>query len=480
MVEGEKNEKPSLWVNIKDSVAGFFGLRQTRHGINFGILLIGVFGIIVVVNVIASKKVIQFDMTAKKNYSLSDKTVQVLTQRLKDQDVKILGFFATSDETGGKQTTKELITSYRRYDDRISIDFIDPELDPIKANKFNIDRFGEVVISIGDKNETVTTLNEETVTNALIKLTTTTSKKICFVSGHGEFSLENEYQSAKTALESDNYTTESIILLGKSAVPTDCNALIISSGKTEPSKEETLLIQTYLNGNGKAMFLLDALEKNAYGTLLAEWGITVGNDVVLDLGQAVGSAFTPIFMTYSSNQIVAKLTNNPIVLHTARSVDQAETPPTGISAEWLVKSSSKSWAETDLSDKGLENPVFDDKVDKKGPISVAVAASGSKTQAAATGQKKEETRIVVVGDTHFLSKEVLGQVAGNKDFFLNSINWIAEQEDLISISPKDAQTDPIVLSTNQKNIILFISIIFIPLIVIIFGIGIWVKRRKSR
>jgi ABC-type uncharacterized transport system involved in gliding motility auxiliary subunit len=173
--------------------------------------------------------------------------------------------------------------------------------------------------------------------------------------------------------------------------------------------------------------------------------------------------------------INSKLT---VSLPAARSVTEDPNKPAGIFAVSLLRSSSDSWAETDLK---TPTPALDEKKDRKGPVSLAVVV----TKPAAGRVPGAETRIVIVGDSDFASNMMTGEVAkllagaaGNSDLFVNSINWLAGEEKLISIRPMRTDSRPLNITGPQLRWLFTIYSFVVPALLIALGGMIWWRRRS--
>jgi ABC-type uncharacterized transport system involved in gliding motility auxiliary subunit len=151
----------------------------------------------------------------------------------------------------------------------------------------------------------------------------------------------------------------------------------------------------------------------------------------------------------------------------------------------LVETSPNSWGETDIKTLSTTSEVKREieKGDKAGPVSLAVAVSSPATDAPApaAGAKPEdtakpETRLVVFGDSDFASNGWLA-FQGNRDLFLNTVNWLSKQENLISIRPRDAQDRGVTMTASQQNIVRLLTQFAIPLLIMVGGIVVWARRR---
>jgi ABC-type uncharacterized transport system involved in gliding motility auxiliary subunit len=150
----------------------------------------------------------------------------------------------------------------------------------------------------------------------------------------------------------------------------------------------------------------------------------------------------------------------------ARSVKRASDAPSDVTSTEMLNTSAQSWAETELTIGGQVE--FNDGKDTKGPISLGVVADKK------IGDK--QARLVVIGDSDFAADRYVG-MQRNGDLFLNSINWLAGDEDLISVRPKEAKSRRVTLTQTQQNLLAFFNYIFLPLLVIGAGISVWWKRR---
>jgi ABC-type uncharacterized transport system involved in gliding motility auxiliary subunit len=258
-------------------------------------------------------------------------------------------------------------------------------------------------------------------------------------------------------------------------VPPDCTVLVIAGPQHEYVQPEADAIKKFVEGGGKALILTDPplamssgqTDKNAtLDAVLAGWGVTPGDDLVLDLsgiGQIFGlSEAIPLVATYESHAITNSLKDVATAFPLTRSLDVKNGDKTSV--EKLFSSNENSYATTDLKSGQVR---IDPKKDKKGPFVLAAAGKYTGTP---------EGRFAVVGSSQWLSNNFI-RFNGNRDLFLNIMNWLTADEDLISIRPKSPEDRPLNISGQKLNSVFWLSVVIFPLAVVGFGMVTWWKRR---
>lgn len=434
--------------------------------IQIGLLIFIFLGILIVINLLSSQHRLRFDLTASKRYSLCAQTIKVL-KNLREP-VKVIGFFTDGAE---KTKARELLEEYRYPSSKFKYTFIDPDRHPLEAKRYGITRYNTVVISCEKKEEKVFSMTEEGLTNALIRVTRPGKKTIYFLSGHGEHNVEDigkvGYTQIKEALLRQGYEVKSLMLFQTGKVPKDAATLVIAGPKKSILSGEIETISDYLNGEGRLFLLLDPESGDEFGYLLKERGVTLGQDVIIDKMSSLfgGDYLMPVVLKYSSSHPVTKDFRLACFLVMARSVRPSKDTSKDISVETLAWTSGSDWAETDLNALKQGKVSFDEKTDRPGPTPVAIVSA------------KESSRLVVFGDSDFISNTYLG-LSGNKDLFLNAINWLTEEKDLVAIPPKEIKNIPLILTKNQAKMIFWIPVVIMPGFVLISGISVYLKRRK--
>jgi ABC-type uncharacterized transport system involved in gliding motility auxiliary subunit len=441
------------------------GRRSTKLGANTTVMTVAVVAIIGFGNFLGYRHHKRIDLTTEKLYSLSDQTRKVVSDLKKD--VKVM-LFDKDDQQGLADQMKE----YRNLSSHFSFERIDPQKNMEVAKKLAVTKLGEVVVESGDRNERPKDTTEQSIINAIIKVTRDKLKKVCFVEGHGEKKLSSTsegdgYGVVDKMLKDENYETKSINLVASNDVPSDCDVLVVAGPKQSLFPQEAAAIGKYLENGGKAMLLIDPDTDPKLEDVLHAWGIQLGNNTVVDVS-GVGRFFqlgpgAPLARSYGTHAITKDFEGTMTFFPMSRSVET--TPGGGASTTDLMKTSEESWAETEIS---AGKVAFDEGKDKKGPITLGVAAS--KTE----GDK--EARLVVIGDSDFAANQFVG-VQRNGDLFMNSINWLAQDEDLISIRPKNPADRRVSMTEADQNQLFWITLVFMPLATIGSGVYIWWKRR---
>jgi ABC-type uncharacterized transport system involved in gliding motility auxiliary subunit len=462
------------------------GRRSARFGINSAVSVVFLVGILAFVNYLGAQHAKRVDTTTEKIYSLSDQSASV-AQQVK-QDLKVKAFYP-----GGEYApAKDLLDLFKAKNNKISYEFIDPDKQPQIAQQYSVSqygdfsnpmtgesvRYGTLILEMGGKTERIEKqsepVREEDVTNALMKIVKGEKKTVYFIQGHGEKSIDDSektgFSSAKNGLEKENYVLKTLNLVQENKVPDDASALVMLGPTSEPFPNELELIDGYLNKGGSVAILLDPPPAASLNDFMKKWSIDVGNNFVVD-ASGVGRLFgagpsIPLVTNYSNHKITDRfkvMTFFPLV----RSVTPAKPPVAAITAETLFSSNERSWGETDMKSNQAS---FDEKTDLKGPVSLAVAATKD------LGENKK-ARLVVFGDSDFASNQGFG-LQGNGNLFLNTISYLAQDENFISIRPKNPEDRRLTMTEAQGRLVSFVMLLFLPVAVIISGVSVWMKRRK--
>jgi len=433
----------------------------------------------------------RWDWTEAKSHSLTDQTLKTL-QGLAEP-VKVTALFAQI----AAAEAKDLLERYRTAaPDKLEVEFVDPQAQPGRLAELGIEAGrlsgGLLHVALGPNSVDVTEVSEVALTQAIVKLTRQEQKKVYFLDGHNERVIEGEkaaegegMQDAAEALRNENYTVETLLLAAKGEVPDDAD-VVIAAGPTRPLHEsEHGALERYLARGGALLVLLDPRAGTDLGVDLAKWGVELGDDVIVDRVQGLfGRPTTPFAAEYGDHEITREL-GDATMFHVARSVQPAATAAGALAP--IVRTSDASWAERDM-DRLLTKgeAAYDEGVDLKGPVSLAVAGtldlSGSDGAPPApegeAAAEKNGARIVVIGDSDFASNQLLREFR-NRDLFVNSVNWLLGDVEAISVRPGQARASRLQLTSEQFLEIRYLALFVMPELIAVLGVIAWWQRRRA-
>jgi ABC-type uncharacterized transport system involved in gliding motility auxiliary subunit len=478
-------------------IVAFFRRRNARYGTIAAVSVVVVLGILVAINYLSNRRNQRWDLTENKQYSLSEQSNKLLGS------LTAPARFMVFDQATRLERFRPRLDAYKYGSSQVQVDYIDVDKDPIRTREYKVDTYGTIVIDYMGRTERVTTDAEQDITNALIKVVNPTAKKVYFLSGHGEKDPSNAdqrigYSTVADVLKRDNYEFATVALAQTNEIPKDATVLVIAGPRNDLLDQEVPLINNYLTSrSGKLLVLFDPPENLKAPApmprltgLLNEWGIKATDTVVFDVSGVSSNPMAPFlappYPTHPITNNFGFLTAFPVV----RAL-QPETSPQKRAGQTFLQTGPRSWAETSLaslSDQKAEVKADPAQGDITGPVSIGVATavpapSPEPTLAsAADGKKPEddstkaETRVAAIGDSDFVTNANLG-VEGNRDLFMNVVNWLAQQENLIAIRPREPADRRMTLTENKTTAILLLSIFVIPGVVLSAGVYSWWRRR---
>jgi ABC-type uncharacterized transport system involved in gliding motility auxiliary subunit len=462
--------------------------RQTKYTAYVTLYIAIVLASLTVVNYLADRHNKSYDATANKRYSLSEQTVKVVKGL--DHDAKITYFAQTSRFS----EARDLLDRYDNLSPRLAVEYIDPDKKPQLARAAGVRSYGTIFVEAAGRREEAKSLTEEEITNALIRALKGGVRKACIVQGSGERSIEefgrDGYSNLKDLLEKNNYTTQKISLIEKPEVPSDCTVLIVGGPRFDYLDPAVEAIKKYVEGGGSALLLVDPpirfgqqeiSENPALMKLLESWGVVANKDLVLDTS-GIGSLFglsevVPLVSNYEFHAIVRDMRDIATAFPLTRSLETKSVD--GATVDKLFSTSSNSYSTTELGSAQIR---LDPKKNKQGPFTLGVAgtltakASSSSDDKASEEKKDKQGRFVVVGSSGWVANNIL-RFNGNRDLFLNMMNWLSAEEDLISIRPKEPEDRRLNLTRQQMSRILYGSVFGLPLVIIAAGLSVWWRRR---
>ncbi len=452
---------------------------------------------VIILNLIVGKLPAQWDMTKKKLYSLTDDSKTVIGSL--NQEITIYALFPAGQEA---DDIMEVLNLYGAASKFITVKTVDPDRNPGLLKRFQEEENAELtkgslvvftdnyfkVINYMDMYDT--SLNqqgqmqvfgfaaEQRVTSALAYVNTGYSPRVVEISGHYENTLEEI--GLKGAVEKSNFQVGDVNLLRDGGIPAGADVVLLNSPKTDFNPQEIAYLKAYLDQGGHIFVALDLTQDplvNLYD-LLTDYNIVVQYGVTLEKDttrQLPGSGNNPVFFApaVKEHDITASIRENDLdpFFAYAMGLGTTESMIRNIKVEPLMTSSARSFLRTDLND-GSENMTA---ADVPGPVTVAAAVYQTSRD---TGFPEGMKMVLITSGTSLTVMPGLGQIKANSDFFVDSINWLSDQEDSVNIKSKSLYKLPLQMNAVNAWIYAAIAIILIPLLVAAAGFIVLIRRKN--
>ncbi|MBQ7567183.1 GldG family protein [bacterium] len=479
---------------------------KLKFAISTIVSVIAAFFIFLVVLMIAQTNHHTFDLTQDKRFTISPQSVQVVKEL--PQKVQALVFLQMLDSTG-RNSAEELLNQYQQSSDgKLTYRIVDPKREPLVAKKYEVRMPGCVVfVAENERTSRAASVEETVMTNALLNLSDVTEKKVYFLTGHGEigaYSTNSEQNVSglpnmsqfRADLTSEGFIGLNLNLAETKKIPDDAAVVVIPGPTAELLPAEAKLLEDWLAKGGRMLLTLRMETLDKYDAFLGKYGFKCADELVIDeMAQLVGAE--PVYsiaMQYNQDCPVVKDFNMTTLFRLARTVEPADKQPSGAKVLPMAMTGPNAYT-IKLSSllQNKESTVSNKDILRKGTMPLAAAgtyavASDSQAQGKAEGQddkkaadeakpeKNKEGRIIVIGNSDFCCND-LYKSAGNRDFALNTLNWLAASDNRITIRAKEANSQPLILAENTAMRIKIFLVIALPLTVLILGI---VNARRRR
>ena len=474
----------------KMNILQSFQSKKFKYGGYATVMTLIVVAVLIIVNLVADLIPLRIDLTWNKMYSLSEQTADILQNLDKDVTIYFIGEQDTADPT-----IDEIVQRYARLSGHVRSDYIDPVRDPITAQKYTKDGGqlapGGLVVESGEVFRIISQYDmynftqgssggmqveslavEQRLTSAVLFVSGAEMPVAYQLEGHGEAALD---YNTTNQMELENFDLQSLNLLGQETVPEDADLLIIHGPQRDLSEEEAAVIQKYLDTNGKAIFMMNLLIEDLpnFQALFQTYGIQLSNALVVEGESGSYIPGNPLYLLpqIGSHDIVnpIKSANMPLVVPGAQAIEIMDTKRNTLTIETLLNTSDKAFARLATSENtSLEKQ----EGDLSGPLALAVAIEDKVYNLSAN--ESYNARLVVIGNTGFLNSGW----EGGPNLFMNSLNWVFERTESISIRPKRLGMQNLTITETQLRIYGALAMFVIPLGCLIAGLVIWLRRRN--
>ncbi|MFH1465936.1 MAG: Gldg family protein [Pseudomonadota bacterium] len=469
--------------------------RALRFSLVSGLLVLLSIGLAVALNVLAVRQDHRWDLTSSGRHTLAPQTVELLSGLT--EPVQVLAFFPAG--SADEQSFDDLLEACVQQTDQLQVSHFDPYLDATMVRQHGVTSpYGTVVLLQGDTQQRLETdFSEEAFDNALLRLVSGAGHTVCWLTDHGEGDPDDDeaggFSGAVMKLEGQGYAVEKLSILQRGGVPATCEVVLAAAPKVDLLPEEREAMAGFLAGGGAAIYLLEPLHGPETVADLRRYGLSLRPDVVLQEDPQMAqlgfdaSQLRVLPEEFGYHPIMAKL-DSVVLLQLVRSVTLLDPLPEGLRAAILLHTGPEAWAETSLEEGGPFEPT--EGVDLTGTVGLAAAvqiedpaaihAVGHDLAPAAEAEApaaRAGGRLVVFGDAGFASNAHLLDGL-NMDLLLNSVAWSVDEEDQITLRPRDAADGMLDYNLLQALLMWFFCLIGAPGLAISAALFTWLRRRR--
>ena len=479
------------------AAAGLVSLRRQlgtllgRRRVEIALFALGTVGLLVGLAYLSVRYPLRWDLTSEGRFSLSESTVTML--RRLERPVRIVFFHDPL-----MREAVELYQLIAAQSPQITVEFYDPVINPAQARMLGVNFAGTAVMESEGRRLQVSGDSEVNIANGILRVSRSASQRVCFLDGHSEpdpFSMESHdhlegaaghshglgakyvlherhgMAKARHALETLNYRVEKVLLLQGRGALVGCAVLVVAGPKAPLLPAEIAEIQAYLGNGGNALFMLDPFVRTGLEPVLAEHGVQVDDTIVIDeAGHFWADVSAPAVTDYNRHQVTRDL---PLTFFPgARSLSPTPQRVPGTSVVPLVNSSRRSWGQAEP-----DRVRFVEGRDQPGPNTLMVVAlrrAVGPDGVAAEGEPR--SRIAVVGDSDFATNSFF-HIMGNGALFLNTVNYLAAQENLIGITPRGSDLPRVNLTNRQMKATFVMAVVLVPALLVVVGTAVWWKQQ---
>jgi len=462
----------------------------------------------VLVNALVQRLPLRIQLASRARHALSPKTLEML--RALNTRLEVTALFESDSRL--YEGVSALLYEYAHAAEtmpnlEIQLEIVDPQRDIARtrelALKYDIDAGNQIIFACGEKRRIIDVaslnryeieisessvahrmvgfLGEQAFSSAILNVTEKTTPVVYFLTGHGErdvedFERQGGYSTLARVVGRENIDVRRLVVAGQDAIPADCRALVIAGPDRRLPDAVIKQIDDYLlNRHGRLLMLIDPTTETGLDALLERWGVKAGPGVVSGRRTLDGAL---VVINYGEHPITRRFNNVTTTFYMPMALEPFDAANTGtdedrVKVSLLAGTGSEGWVETNLDQ---DPPVFDADRDRRGPATVALAVERG---ALGFNAQLQPTRMVVIGDSYFVSNAAISSgVGGNVSFLLSSLNWLIERDSLLTVAPRiPALLHP--ETTRKQWNRLFIGLVFVaPGMMLLAGVGVALRRRR--
>ena len=440
--------------------------RYFKQGSNLVVQVIVVLAIVSMLAFITTRRHWRADLTENQRFSRASQTVNLVKGL--DKEVELKAFVRPENQQG----FQDLLDEYSYLSSKLTYEIIDPDEEVDVTKQYNVTAYNTIVVECGLKREAVTQVSEENLTNAIIKVTREQDKVIYFITGHGERDITDDspegLKKAVEAIKKENHIVRKLNLVRRRNVPDSASVVVTASPKVSFFPGELDSLAAFIDNGGKALLMLDPDGPADLREFARRYKVEAADNLVFDFsgfGRLFGAGpSVPMVQSYAEHAITKGF--NVMTFYPQASSVTPMSEKDGWNIVELLKTSKQSWAVFDYKNK----KEVDQSTDKPGPITLAAISEKS--------QNGGKSIAAIFGDSDFAKNGYFGQ-QGNADLFLNTVNFLAEEEDLISVRPKQAKDSRLNLTAAEVTTVFWLVVVVMPVLLVILGVVVFLRRSKA-
>ncbi len=413
----------------------------------------------------------QTDWTAGSRNTINESSIELLNNM--DGPVTLQAYFNSDSQT--RQQVTRFIDKYKRFKQDISLEFVDNQLSSDQLIEMGFSQVGELKVSYADNNTFINRLNEQEMTSSLFKVARKEDTWVAVIQGHGERDPldagNNGLSKIVSELNKTGIKVQPINLLSQAVIPDNTKVLIIAGARNAYLGGELKLIEDFIEKGGNLLWLRDPTKQNYFSSLDDTLGISLTPGVIIDANTKLRillgikhAAVIPV--TEFHKHSITEALNTHLLFPFASAINHQAS--SDWQAQTLFKSLDRSWAE--VGEINTDKLKYEQELgDTQGPLTIGLALSRD-TQG-------KQQRVIVIGDSDFIANGYIGYGA-NFAFSLNILNWLTEDDKLLSITHRAAPDQSLELSDKDVTFIALILLLIVPAILIGTGFAIRWRRHK--
>ncbi len=491
--------------------ADFFTMRTTKHGMNMGVLIVLVLGMLVMVNFVAVLQDKKADWTSDGLNSLSDQSLKA-AKALKDDVQVVLLLAKEQDADPIRRAVQDLVQMYRNANNKITFVSHSARSNPAIAAKYGYKGEGAFGLFLDAKDKHIKVessspqISEEDLTKAMIKFTRESKKSIYFVKGHGERALDSEEQDGLKLYKQELqtlYDVKELSLIETAKIPDDAVAVAVVGPQQQFLESEIQALREYARTGGHLLIAIDPGQQHNLAQLTKTLGVEFNNNYIIDPRESLGGGtgvWAALGIKFSNASAVTRdfPPGQIAAFFMSSSLAKAQDAQTGFKFEELVSSSPEHLLTNEVAEKikasgrgpflmglSVEGKLPEGPADTK-TVAMTTPTTGNENpdkenpdkQNPVPKKESKEFTAVVYGDSDFMTNKLF-RFSQNRDLAMNSVSYLAKDTDMISIRPR--QPKGTVLNMTREKFLAILLGFLIPLPIALFSTGgvIWYRRKTA-